>query len=387
MYSRNTYVFCSASQKAVKENRSIFEDLLQDQHTPDKVQVSKMTWLSDNDVVMRLTGVVTHVCCGSEHMCVSRINGDEISICVYSLHNLLSTSLDTTLHTLLPPCPRNLWSSCMQPDSQDQLFLCFLATTGKVLVSSSQLVLPENLFSAFFGANSAIRSIPILICGGSSGAVYYRPVDTAQSSSTVVDWHLLCHLGCPVVNVCSIKVKRVLSEKEKMASELKLSLGLPALSSLVDSFLVCGSSGLCCILTTIPESNDITQKFIRVVTTFTLPDVIQCCCSKGEMLFFSTGHGIKRCNLTLTKGPEGEGDKHSVQVECVSLHVASVSDMWLMSDVRGEHTAFSDAGIFHKFSRAFSLTWFLKTWYEWENKICFVFDFFTPEVSLSYPKG
>ncbi|KAK7476207.1 hypothetical protein BaRGS_00032561 [Batillaria attramentaria] len=317
-------------------NHSIFDDLLKQQNQLPSSTADQPVQILPRDLVLSAGCEVKKILCLKDYVILLCFDGTGLLVRWYPAGQLNSSEVnsDGFLPILLP------YKTGLSNQLQPRLTGIAVVTSVNSEsmnegddISSSQLCLPLHLFSALFGFESSVRTLPVLVFGLKEGTVFYLPLDCNSSSSKMtLSLKLLCCLSSAVVDISSISASRTLSEREAVATELQRSLGLHMLApshATLDALIITGASGQCCLLTTVPDPCSTDGGLTKLVLTFTLTGAVVCCCSKDKSMFVCTGRGIERCSLTVCCDDERERDQFKVDVTCEELHVASVSKMWL----------------------------------------------------------
>ncbi|KAK7107284.1 uncharacterized protein [Littorina saxatilis] len=318
-------------------NHSIFGDLLSDPEPtfqdsdipknkgPDEHNVCDMC---EKDKIVSCSGKVIGICCTEEFLALACLEAKEAVVLIYPMNRLSSENPDNFAHKL--PLPTHRISAGLKSEEQSPKLQVVVSSDGNCS-SSSQMFVPPHLFSSVFGWESSVRNLSALLYSLPDGSVYCHPVDLT-TSNPVSSWRLLCTVDSPVKDILSIKVNRTLTERESIAADLQKSMGLtmaPSSHSTLDAVLVVGASGKCCLMAVMPTQGSVTTDFFGVTTVFTLPSRVQCCCSRDQTVFVSSGHTISKCSLTLCRDEGSECKQFGVDVNSEQLFSASVSSMWL----------------------------------------------------------
>ena len=318
-------------------NQSIFDDLLSDTGSafeyfdvPKYKPPESLCEICEEDRVLSCTGEVINICCTKEFLALVCLVEDGTSVLIYPMNTSLPQKCNNFAQKLSLPLHRQLPQGQRFPNHLSSFYVVTCSDVQQCL-SSSQVIVPQHLFSSLFGWESSVRTLPVLLCSLPDGSVYFHPVDISASNPSL-SWQLLCTVDSPVIDIFSVRLSRTLSERESIAAELQHSLGLSILEpshSVLDAVIIVGASGKCCLMTAMPALGSRTADHFRVVTVFTLPSSVQCVCCRDQTLFISSGNCIQKCSLTLLREEGSERKRYGVKVDSELLHNASVSSLWL----------------------------------------------------------
>jgi hypothetical protein len=344
-------------------NKSIFDDLLSEQEQPKSAPSfffdaprSKPENPADECIICEVTEEDRILSCGKEVVGISCTEDllvltccDEKEGLVVQAYSLKEDSIrensqrNCALRIPLPSSTgilgvRNTWSKACAPKlrlvtfAEKETSAC-QSTSSSSSSSSSQIILPPHLFSLLFGWETKVRILPVLLCSLPGGDAYFQAVDLTNTGSTH-SWQQVCALSTPVVDIFCMKLKRNLSENEAISVELHQGLGMTSKSashSSLDTALVVGRSGRCCVLTAVPAIASNKADYRLMTVTFELPNAVRCACMLDGRLCVSTGQSVVRHTLMLhSEKQDGEQKKFKVQVQTEMLRSGcAISSLWL----------------------------------------------------------
>ncbi|KAL8573477.1 hypothetical protein ACOMHN_047748 [Nucella lapillus] len=325
-------------------NRSIFEDLLNEDNQDLTTDFSTDQCKPPDDAVCELSDQDRVMSCGMDVRCLSRAQDFLAVLCsdesetvmlVYSMSALEKSNPKKSDRPADVLAVRLSLPQCSFPShSVNQSSRLTVVASENTCLSSSQVSVPSHLFSILFGWEISVRSLPVVVCSTPDGSVYFHAVDLTVRYPPHTSWKLLCVVDSPVVDVLFMTLNRTLTEQESATAQLHNALGLPVRTpshATLDALLVVGASGKCCLTVAMPPSGSaaFSSDCHKVVAMFTLPGNVGSVCCRESALYVSAGacRQIQKCQVRLVRQGEGERRQFGVEVQAEPLFSASVSFM------------------------------------------------------------